>query len=90
MSWNPDQQQIPNPSNPYGDYPPVSSPNDPYNEQQGYGSQQPYNGQQGYGSQQPYGGGVPPVGNSGAYSPYSPGLAQAQVQWVCSLIWRLA
>jgi hypothetical protein len=22
MSWNPNQQQIPNPSNPYGDYTP--------------------------------------------------------------------
>ncbi|MEO8973353.1 MAG: hypothetical protein ABI406_17340 [Ktedonobacteraceae bacterium] len=63
MSWNPDQQQVPNPSNPYGDYPPVQPPTDPYNAQQGYGPQQPYGngtppvgniGQQGYGSQQPY------------------------------------
>lgn len=57
MSWNPNQQQVPNQANPYGDYPPVSSPTDPYN------------GQQGYGSQQPYGNSIPPLGNSGAYSP---------------------
>jgi len=81
MSWNPNQQQIPNQSNPYGDYPPVSSPNNPYNEQQGYGSQQPYNGQQGYGHQQPYGNGIPPVGNSGAYgSGPGPGASSMGMQ----------
>lgn len=43
MSWNPNQQQIPNPSNPYGDYQPPVQPADPYSgQQQGYAFQPPY------------------------------------------------
>lgn len=89
MSWNPEQQQAPNPSNPYGNYPPASQPADPYSNQQGS-----YSGQQGYASQQQYG--TFPASGTDAYGPSSMGMEPKTAAglsyvagWVTGLIFFL-